>query len=53
MLSALLGLTWSWYQSLPAGPAIVLTATLFFFFSVLFGTEKGIFPLVKLKQSIR
>lgn len=47
MVSALLGLIWSWYQSLPAGPAIVLTATLFFFVSVLFGTEKGIFPLVK------
>lgn len=53
MLSALLGLMWSWYQSLPAGPAIVLTAALFFFFSVLFGTEKGIFPLTKFKQSIR
>lgn len=52
-ISALLGLAWSWHQSLPAGPAIVLTATLFFFLSVLFGTQKGIFPLVKRIKSIK
>lgn len=45
MASAALGLAWSWQQSLPAGPAIVLVAAFAFFFSVLFGAEKGIFPL--------
>ncbi|MBJ3816880.1 metal ABC transporter permease [Shimwellia pseudoproteus] len=41
--SALLGLTWSWYQGVPAGPAIVLVAGLLFMISVLFGKEKGVF----------
>ncbi|MGL5286945.1 MAG: metal ABC transporter permease [Aeromonas sp.] len=43
--SSLLGLTGSWFLSLPAGPAIVLVATLFFFLSVLFGTQKGLFAV--------
>lgn len=42
-LSAIVGLTWSWYQAVPAGPAIVLVASLLFMLSVLFGREKGIF----------
>ncbi|UQY45121.1 metal ABC transporter permease [Mixta hanseatica] len=46
MASSFIGLTWSWYQSLPAGPAIVLTASLGFLFSVLFGAEKGVFRLM-------
>ncbi|MDN3700131.1 metal ABC transporter permease [Vibrio artabrorum] len=29
ILSSLIGLTWSWYQSIPAGPAIILSATVF------------------------
>ncbi|WP_368644285.1 metal ABC transporter permease (plasmid) [Vibrio sp. HB236076] len=45
--SACIGLTWSWYQSIPAGPAIVLVATIAFLISVLFGTHKGVFPLGK------
>lgn len=47
MVSAFIGLAWSWYQSLPAGPAIVLTASLIFLISVLFGAEKGIFRILK------
>lgn len=47
MASAFIGLSWSWYQSLPAGPAIVLTASLIFLISVLFGAEKGVFRLLK------
>ncbi len=46
-VSSAVGLTWSWYQSIPAGPAIVLVATLLFLASVLFGSHKGIFPLRK------
>lgn len=46
-VSACIGLTWSWYQSIPAGPAIVLVATIAFLISVLFGTHKGVFPLGK------
>ncbi|WP_275553621.1 metal ABC transporter permease [Mixta sp. Marseille-Q2659] len=49
MASSLIGLSWSWYQSLPAGPAIVLTASIIFLFSVLFGTEKGIFRFINNK----
>ncbi|WGY45181.1 metal ABC transporter permease [Vibrio sp. ABG19] len=47
MLSSVIGLAWSWYQSIPAGPAIVLTATAVFLFSVLFGSQKGIFTRSK------
>ncbi|MDU4095049.1 MAG: metal ABC transporter permease, partial [Pantoea sp.] len=43
MGSSFVGLTWSWYQSLPAGPAIVLAASLSFLVSVLFGAKKGLF----------
>jgi len=52
MLSSILGLSWSWYQSIPAGPAIVLTATVFFLFSVFFGLEKGIIPFYKRKKHV-
>ncbi|MGD8107021.1 metal ABC transporter permease [Pantoea sp. FN0302] len=45
MASSFIGLTWSWYQSIPAGPAIVLAASLGFLISVLFGVEKGLFRL--------
>lgn len=37
VLCSWFGLSISWAISLPAGPSIVLCATLFFFFSVLFG----------------
>ncbi|MDC0612447.1 metal ABC transporter permease [Vibrio sp.] len=50
IISSFLGLLWSWYQSIPAGPAIVLTATILFLFSVFFGAEKGIFPVRKSKK---
>lgn len=43
MLSSLIGLEWSYYASLPAGPAIVLSATVIFFISILFGTCGGIY----------
>lgn len=46
-LCAWLGLSLSWMAGLPAGPAIVLTASGVFFFSVLFGTRSG------LAQSLR
>jgi zinc/manganese transport system permease protein len=36
---AWMGLSLSWSASLPAGPAIVLTASIFFFISVSFGTR--------------
>jgi zinc/manganese transport system permease protein len=37
LICAWLGLVWSFYASLPAGPAIVLTASVAFFISILFG----------------
>lgn len=39
---AWLGLTWSFYAALPAGPAIVLTASGAFFVSILFGPRSGL-----------
>ncbi|MCO7253618.1 metal ABC transporter permease [Dickeya oryzae] len=39
--ASLVGLTWSYYADLPAGPAVILTTTLFFCFSVLFGSNGG------------
>ena len=41
ILSSVVGLIWSYYASLPAGPAIVLSATVIFFISVLFGRRGG------------
>lgn len=41
-LCAWLGLSLSWMAGLPAGPAIVLTASIVFFFSILFGTRSGL-----------
>ncbi len=41
LLSSLCGLLWSFYASLPAGPAIVLSASVLFFISVLFGPRGG------------
>ncbi|MGQ6016147.1 metal ABC transporter permease [Serratia sp. IR-2025] len=41
-LSSVIGLVWSYYASLPAGPAIVLSASVIFFVSILFGTRGGI-----------
>ncbi|WP_032453815.1 metal ABC transporter permease, partial [Klebsiella quasipneumoniae] len=38
-LCAWLGLSLSWAASLPAGPAIVLTASALFFISLFFGTR--------------
>ncbi len=49
-ISSAVGLTWSWYQSIPAGPAIVLVATLLFLTSVFFGSHKGIFPVGKMSS---
>ncbi len=43
--SSFIGLLWSYYASLPAGPAIILTSTLFFAFSVAFGAEGGMLRL--------
>ena len=41
VISSVIGLIWSYYASLPAGPAIVLSATVIFFISVLFGKRGG------------
>lgn len=41
MLASFIGLIWSYYASLPAGPAIVLSASVIFFISILFGTRGG------------
>lgn len=41
VISSIIGLEWSYYASLPAGPAIVLSASVIFFISVLFGTRGG------------
>lgn len=42
IISSILGLTWSWYQSIPAGPAIILVALFFFILSIFCGSKKGI-----------
>ena len=47
MAASLAGLLWSYYASLPAGPAIVLSAALLFFISVLFGRYGGIFAAAR------
>ncbi|KAA1051673.1 metal ABC transporter permease [Pseudocitrobacter sp. 73] len=39
VLCAWIGLSFSWAASLPAGPTIVLTASLIFLFSLIFGTR--------------
>lgn len=39
VLCAWIGLSFSWAASLPAGPTIVLTASLVFLFSLIFGTR--------------
>ncbi|WP_421589206.1 metal ABC transporter permease [Rahnella aceris] len=41
VIASVVGLIWSYYASLPAGPAIVLSATVIFFISVLFGKRGG------------
>ncbi|WP_317177427.1 metal ABC transporter permease [Pectobacterium sp. HCp5_1] len=45
MLASLSGLLWSYYAELPAGPAIILTITLFFCFSVCVGHNGGLLRL--------
>ncbi|WP_113626786.1 metal ABC transporter permease [Pectobacterium peruviense] len=42
MVASLIGLLWSYYAELPAGPAIILTMTLFFCFSVCVGHHGGL-----------
>lgn len=42
MAASLIGLLWSYYAELPAGPAIILTITLFFCFSVCVGHHGGL-----------
>ncbi|OBT17023.1 iron ABC transporter [Vibrio sp. UCD-FRSSP16_10] len=41
MISSLFGLSWSWYQSIPAGPAIILVALFIFILSIFCGSKKG------------
>lgn len=48
LLASLMGLEWSYYASLPAGPAIVLSASIMFFISILFGRRGGIFSFARL-----
>ncbi|WP_116186263.1 metal ABC transporter permease [Pectobacterium aquaticum] len=45
MLASLIGLLWSYYAELPAGPAIILTITLLFCFSVCVGHNGGLLRL--------
>ncbi|MBI0549042.1 metal ABC transporter permease [Pectobacterium parmentieri] len=45
MVASLIGLLWSYYAELPAGPAIILTMTLFFCFSVCVGHHGGLLRL--------
>ncbi|QHQ19425.1 metal ABC transporter permease [Pectobacterium brasiliense] len=45
MLASLIGLLWSYYAELPAGPAIILTITLFFCVSVCVGHNGGLLRL--------
>ncbi|OSN10646.1 iron ABC transporter [Lonsdalea iberica] len=40
-IASLIGLLWSYYADLPAGPAVILTATLIFCISVFFGSNGG------------
>ncbi|MFP1961707.1 metal ABC transporter permease [Lonsdalea quercina] len=40
-IASLIGLLWSYYADLPAGPAVILTATLIFYISVFFGSNGG------------
>ncbi|WP_315709374.1 metal ABC transporter permease [Brenneria uluponensis] len=40
-IASVIGLFWSYYANLPAGPAVILTATLFFCISVFFGSNGG------------
>ncbi|PLR38705.1 iron ABC transporter [Chimaeribacter californicus] len=47
MTASLTGLLWSYYASIPAGPAIVLSAAVLFFMSVLFGRYGGIFAAAR------
>ncbi|MFI8415269.1 metal ABC transporter permease [Serratia sp. NPDC078593] len=47
MIASIVGLMWSYYASLPAGPAIVLSASMIFFISILFGTCGGIYSFAR------
>ncbi|MFP1762900.1 metal ABC transporter permease [Lonsdalea quercina] len=40
-IASLIGLLWSYYADLPAGPAVILTATLIFCISVFLGSNGG------------
>ena len=42
LLASLVGLEWSYYASLPAGPAIILSASVMFLISILFGARGGV-----------
>lgn len=50
IISSFIGLIGSWYISIPAGPAIILVAFIFFLVSVLLGSEKGIVVHLKLNR---
>ncbi|UDG79219.1 Manganese transport system membrane protein MntB [Candidatus Ecksteinia adelgidicola] len=47
ILSSLIGLECFYYTSLPAGPAIVLSASMIFFISVLFGKHRSIYSRIR------
>lgn len=47
MLSSIIGLELSYYIYLPAGPAIILSASVIFFISILFGTCGGIYSFAR------
>ncbi|CUR53763.1 ABC-transporter metal-binding family protein [Serratia symbiotica] len=50
MISSFIGLEWSYYSLLPAGPTIVLSASIIFFISILFGKYGSIYPYINFKK---
>ncbi|AEW44520.1 high-affinity zinc transport system permease protein [Serratia symbiotica str. 'Cinara cedri'] len=46
MHASLIGLEWSYYAALPAGPSIVLSASIIFFISILFGKCGGMYSCI-------
>ena len=50
LFSSWIGLMWSFYASLPAGPAIVLSASVIFFLSVLLGPRGGCAQMLRRRK---
>ncbi|TKI07768.1 metal ABC transporter permease [Martelella alba] len=50
LLSSWIGLMWSFYASLPAGPAIVLSASVIFFLSIVLGPRGGCAQMLRRRK---